>query len=84
MGLRWPIGIPLAILLVWALEGAAELVKRRYAKGGIDRETYDRMLRDLKPCWRRPFGEHVRAEARNSARLLAPERARARVRPHRV
>ena len=61
----WPlIGIALIGLLLWALvtrgpfgqsgagESPEQILKRRYAKGEIDRETYERMLGDLKK-WRR-------------------------------
>lgn len=61
MALWWLIGIALVVLLVWALarglpfgqsggagESPEQIVKRRYAKGEIDRETYERMLEDLK------------------------------------
>ncbi len=62
MGTWWIIGIPLAVVVIWALvraprgpgerigpsESSQEILQRRYAKGEIDRETYHRMLNDLK------------------------------------
>jgi putative membrane protein len=56
----WWFGAPLLLaLLVWALlrgrggserptEPPEQILKRRYAKGEIDRETYQRILTDLK------------------------------------
>lgn len=62
MALWWLLGIALIVLLVWALvtrlpfsggqggsgESPEQILKRRYAKGEIDRDTYERMLADLK------------------------------------
>jgi putative membrane protein len=60
MGLWWILGAVLIAALVWALlkstrgpmngrsDSPEEILKRRYAKGEIDRETYQRMLTDLK------------------------------------
>lgn len=61
MALWWLLGIALVVLVVWALvrglpfgqgggagESPEQILKRRYAKGEIDRETYERMLGDLK------------------------------------
>lgn len=60
MALWWIFGIALVVLLVWALvirspfrpdgggESPEQILKRRYAKGEIDRDTYERMLTDLK------------------------------------
>jgi putative membrane protein len=58
MGIGWIVLIALAVAVVWAIargtrglggpvESARDVVKRRYANGEIDRETYERMLRDL-------------------------------------
>jgi len=60
MGNWWLLGVSLIAVLIWAVlkstrgpdsnssESPGELVKRRYARGEIDRETYERMLTDLK------------------------------------
>jgi len=60
MGFWWILGIALAAAVIWALlragrgstegrrESPEEILKRRYAKGEIDRETYERMRTDLK------------------------------------
>lgn len=60
MVLWWIFGIALVAVLVWALLRASvggpsgvrdspeQLLKRRYASGEIDRETYRRMLADLR------------------------------------
>lgn len=60
MGLWWILGIALVAAVVWALlrarrgsivgppESPEEILKRRYAKGEIDRETYERMRAVLK------------------------------------
>jgi len=61
MAIGWLIGIALVFVLVWALarglpfgpgggagESPEQILKRRYARGEIDRETYERMLEDLK------------------------------------
>lgn len=59
MGLGWLLIAALVVLAVWAVARGAprgstgsddaprEILRRRYAKGEIDRETYERMLRDL-------------------------------------
>jgi len=60
MGLWWLIAIALVVLLVRALwpgrgwlgprderESPEKILKRRYAAGEIDRETYERMRREL-------------------------------------
>jgi putative membrane protein len=62
MAIWWLLGIVLVVVLIWTLarggapfgpsggagESPEQIVKRRYAKGEIDRETYERMLADLK------------------------------------
>ncbi len=59
MALWWVIGIALIVLLVRALTGGGfglapdpespeQILRRRYAKGEIDRDTYERMRADLK------------------------------------
>jgi putative membrane protein len=62
MSIGWIFGLALIVALVWALlrasrrpggtreprESAEDVLQRRYAKGEIDRDTYQRMLRDLK------------------------------------
>jgi putative membrane protein len=59
MGFGWIFGVALVALVVWALvrtggapgntrESPEQILKRRYASGEIDRETYQRMLSDLK------------------------------------
>jgi len=61
MGLWWIVGLVLLALLVWALVRSAGLsipqrgddspetiVKRRYARGELDREEYERRLSDLR------------------------------------
>ena len=67
MALFWALLIAVAVGLVWRLLGpgrpsgnvgsnetkAEALVKERYARGEIDRDTYARMLEDLQ---RRPGG----------------------------
>jgi len=57
MGIWWIVG---AAVILWALlrssrgsvsgsrQSPEQLLKRRYAKGEIDHETYQRMLRELK------------------------------------
>lgn len=60
MGLWWIFGAALVAAVVWALlrstrgpangptESPEQILKRRYANGEIDRDTYQRMLTDLK------------------------------------
>jgi putative membrane protein len=62
MGFGWVFGLLLVGALIWALVGSRggpdtmvdrrdspeEILKRRYVKGEIDRETYQKMLSDLK------------------------------------
>ena len=60
MGALWPLFILFWILLIagvvvvigWLLRGRAdsplEILRRRYARGEIDRETYIRMRRELR------------------------------------
>lgn len=60
MGIGWLLGAALVVTLIWALlrstrgptirpkESPEDILKRRYAKGEIDREGYQRMLSDLK------------------------------------
>ena len=60
MWIWWVLGLVLFAAVAWALrrrsrgpmntssESPEALLKRRYAKGELDRETYERMLRDLK------------------------------------
>ena len=59
MAIWWILGPVLVALLVWAVlksgrgpngspESPEQVLKRRYARGEIDRETYLRMLSDLK------------------------------------
>jgi len=59
MALWWIFGAALIAAVVWALlrstqasngpgDSPEKILKRRYAKGEIDRETYQRMLTDLK------------------------------------
>ncbi len=60
MGVLWPLFILFWILLIagvvvvigWLLRGRAdsplEILRRRYARGEIDRETYIRMRRELR------------------------------------
>jgi putative membrane protein len=60
MAIWWVLGAALIALVVWALlkstrgpmngrsDSPEEILKRRYAGGEIDRETYQRMLTDLK------------------------------------
>ena len=64
MGTWWIVGATLIALVVWALfrssrgssrgrtngssESPEQVLKHRYAKGEIDRETYQRMLTELR------------------------------------
>ena len=61
MWLWWIVGVGLLVLLVWAVARAAgspspprgedspeTILKRRYARGEVDREEYDRRLTDLR------------------------------------
>jgi putative membrane protein len=59
MAMWWILSAALIAIVVWAVlktqsgqgsgsESPEEILKRRYAKGEIDRETYQRMLTDLK------------------------------------
>lgn len=61
MGLWWIGGLALLVLLVWAIVRAAgssaaprgedspeAILKRRYARGEVDREEYERRLTDLR------------------------------------
>ncbi len=61
MGLWWVVGAVLLLLLVWAVARASGLpgpsrteeppetiLKRRYARGDIDREEFERRLTDLR------------------------------------
>ncbi len=60
MSLWWIIGIVLIVALVWAVArpttrndhdggpSAEEILKRRYAKGEIDKDEYESRLQDLR------------------------------------
>jgi putative membrane protein len=61
MWLWWIVGLGLLVLLVWAVARAAgspspprgedspeTILKRRYARGEVDREEYERRLTDLR------------------------------------
>jgi len=61
MWLWWIVGIGVLVLLVWAVARAAGLpaaphreqspetiLKRRYARGDLDRDEYERRLNDLR------------------------------------
>ncbi len=60
MGIWWIVGVTLIALVVWALVWAArgamngssespeQVLKRRYAGGEVDHETYQRILTELK------------------------------------
>jgi putative membrane protein len=61
MGVWWVIGLAVLLLLVWVVARAAgppgsgrtdespeTILKRRYARGDIDREEFDRRLTDLR------------------------------------
>ncbi len=58
MAIWWILGLALVAIVAWALlssarsrggarESPEEVLKRRYAEGEIDRDTYQRMLADL-------------------------------------
>ena len=61
MSLWWLLGIVLIVLLVWAIsrgagpaglgtreESPEAILKRRYARGEVDRDEYERRLSDLR------------------------------------
>jgi putative membrane protein len=61
MGLWWFVGLGALLLFVWAIARAAgsagpsrgedspdTILKRRYARGEIDRDEYERRLTDLR------------------------------------
>ena len=60
MALWWITGIVVLVLLVWLVAGASggflprgdetpeQILKRRYAKGEIERDEYQRRLEDLR------------------------------------
>ena len=59
MMLWWPIGLLVLLVLLWmgfqagvgrttVEESAEAILKRRYARGDIDREEYERRLSDLR------------------------------------
>lgn len=60
MAFGWVIGLAVLILLVWVIartaggfpgradESPEQILKRRYARGEIDREEYDRRLTDIR------------------------------------
>jgi putative membrane protein len=60
MGIWWIVGAALIAVVIWALlrssrgsmsgssQSPEQLLKRRYAKGEIEHETYQRMLTELK------------------------------------
>jgi putative membrane protein len=61
MGLWWLVGVAVLLLLVWAVvrasgssgsggteESPETILKRRYARGDIDREEFDRRLTDIR------------------------------------
>ena len=61
MGIWWLVGLAVLILLVWTVVGGARwglgehredspetILKRRYARGDMDRDEYERRLTDLR------------------------------------
>jgi putative membrane protein len=60
MALWWILGLAVLVLIVWAVAKAAgvlggraddspeQILKRRYARGEIEREEYDRRLTDIR------------------------------------
>jgi putative membrane protein len=60
MALWWILGAVVIALIVWALlratgastagrgDSPEEILKRRYAKGEVDQQTYERMLGELR------------------------------------
>lgn len=62
MGMMWLWGIPLLVLVVFAIkylggrdggssgrdESAEEILRQRYARGEIDEQTFERMLGELR------------------------------------
>lgn len=61
MGVWWLLGLVVLILVIWAVvrspgsprigrgeESPEEILKRRYARGDVDREEYERRLTDLR------------------------------------
>lgn len=60
MWLGWLVGLALLVAVIWAvartaappppvdLESPETLLKRRYARGELDREEYERRLKDLR------------------------------------
>lgn len=59
MSIWWILGLAVIALAIWAVlqsvrprdgagESPEEVLKQRYARGEIDRDTYQRMLTDLK------------------------------------
>lgn len=60
MGLWWVFGLAIVVLLVWLIAKTAsgsqgrvdetpeQILKRRYARGELDREEYQRRLEDLR------------------------------------
>ena len=60
MGLWWIVGLAVLVAIMWAVARAAApqgradqespeaILKRRYARGEVDREEYERRLKDLR------------------------------------
>ncbi|MDZ7768147.1 MAG: SHOCT domain-containing protein [Woeseiaceae bacterium] len=56
MWLWWAVAIAIVVGIVWAVRRSAgntgtsaeELLKRRYAQGEIDKDEYEKRLRDLR------------------------------------